>query len=43
MKRFIAGIILFVCVVSLAGCGTMRGIGQDVQTGGRNIEKAAHD
>jgi len=41
MKRFIAGIMLVVCAAALAGCGTMRGFGQDMQGGGRNIQKAA--
>ena len=41
MKRYIAGIILAVCVLAVAGCGTMRGFGQDVQGGGRDIQKAA--
>ncbi len=41
MKRVIAGIIFVACAFALAGCSTVRGLGQDVQGGGRNIQKAA--
>ncbi len=41
MKKIIAGILLMVCAVGLAGCEMMKGAGKDIQEGGKNIEKAA--
>ncbi|MFP8965751.1 entericidin A/B family lipoprotein [Pokkaliibacter sp. CJK22405] len=37
----IAAIIVMVLGVSLAGCNTMSGLGQDIQKGGAAIQKAA--
>ncbi|MDH5857230.1 entericidin A/B family lipoprotein [Lampropedia aestuarii] len=42
MKK-IASIVLvsFLSIAALAGCNTVQGVGQDVQQGGKAIEKAA--
>jgi entericidin B len=42
MPRSFIALILSACfALGLAGCNTLEGIGQDVQAGGRAIEKAA--
>jgi predicted small secreted protein len=42
MPRKLAALAaLFAAVLAIAGCNTIEGIGQDVQAGGRAIEKAA--
>jgi predicted small secreted protein len=40
MKNITFG-LLFAVIIGLAGCNTMRGVGQDVQTGGEKLENAA--
>ena len=35
-------IAMILAAVTLAGCKTVRGVGQDVQSGGRAIERAAN-
>jgi predicted small secreted protein len=39
MKR-IATLITVACLFALAGCNTVKGVGQDVQKAGSAIEKA---
>ena len=34
-------ILLILCVLTLAACNTMQGVGKDVKKGGEAIEKAA--
>ena len=34
-------IAMILAAVTLAGCNTVKGVGQDVQRGGRAIERAA--
>ncbi len=43
MKRliFLAIATVSICGLLLAGCHTMQGVGQDVQSGGKAITKAA--
>ncbi len=41
MKKVIAVIALIGCAAVLAGCGTMRGFGQDVSGSGQSIQNAA--
>jgi predicted small secreted protein len=38
MKRLIT---LFACVLAVAACNTMEGVGKDIKKGGEAIEKAA--
>ncbi len=40
MKQFTT-LIAAVCLLALAGCNTVRGIGQDIGQAGSAIEKAA--
>ncbi|MGA9165503.1 MAG: entericidin A/B family lipoprotein [Thiobacillus sp.] len=40
MKPMIA--VLIAAVLTLAGCNTMRGVGQDVEKAGESIQKATH-
>ena len=41
LKQFAAFFALAGLVLGLAGCNTLEGVGQDVQAGGKAIEKAA--
>ena len=40
MKRTLL-ILLIISLLSMAGCGTMKGLGQDISTAGDWIEKTA--
>jgi predicted small secreted protein len=40
-QRFILALVVASLGLGLAGCGTMRGIGEDVQGAGRAIKRAA--
>ncbi len=41
MNKTIAGALLLIAASMLAGCQTMKGMGEDIQGGGRSIERAA--
>jgi predicted small secreted protein len=41
LKKLVALVSLIGFVLGLAACNTMEGVGQDVQAGGKAIEKAA--
>ena len=41
LKKFAALLALAGLVFGVAGCNTLEGVGQDVQAGGKAIEKAA--
>ncbi len=41
MKKIVFTALVFVFALSTVACNTVRGIGEDVQAGGRAIEKAA--
>jgi predicted small secreted protein len=41
LKKLVALVSLAGFVLGLAACNTMEGVGQDVQAGGKAIEKAA--
>ncbi|THT97957.1 entericidin A/B family lipoprotein [Lampropedia puyangensis] len=42
MKKVVSIVLAsFISIASLAGCNTVQGVGQDVQQGGKAIEKAA--
>ena len=42
MIRTIAvAMALFMCMLMLSGCHTVKGVGEDVQSGGRAIEKSS--
>jgi len=34
-------VVLFLAVLLLAGCNTMKGLGEDIKQGGDSLEKAA--
>ena len=42
MIRFLAGVLLMVSTLTLAGCNTFAGFGEDIETGGRAIENAGN-
>lgn len=39
MKKFV-GMIVIIAMVTLTGCNTMRGVGKDIEQGGKVIQKA---
>jgi predicted small secreted protein len=41
MNRFILGTIALMLTVVVAGCNTFQGMGQDIQSAGQSIQKAA--
>ncbi|BAL94588.1 MAG: entericidin A/B family lipoprotein [Rubrivivax sp.] len=41
MKRSFAALLACLAVVALAGCNTVKGVGQDIQKAGQAIEGAA--
>jgi predicted small secreted protein len=41
MKKVLVAVLLLVVMLSLSGCNTLRGIGQDIERGGQAIKKAA--
>jgi len=41
MKKKIAVAVLFVCMWTMTGCHTVKGVGQDVESGGRAIERSS--
>lgn len=41
MKRFFALILSAAFGLTLAGCNTMEGVGEDVQAGGKKLERSA--
>lgn len=42
MKKIVFGFLAsFLALAALTGCNTVQGVGQDVQQGGKAIEKAA--
>ncbi len=38
MRRII---LAFMCVVILAGCNTVKGVGKDIESGGKAIERSS--
>lgn len=44
MKLVIKSFLLtFVCLIALAGCNTMEGMGKDIEAGGKAISEEAED
>jgi predicted small secreted protein len=41
MKTFLVVVATLLCISFLAGCNTVHGMGQDVQSAGHAIERAA--
>ena len=41
MKRIFSAVLLAAFALTVAGCNTIRGVGQDVQKAGEKIEDAA--
>lgn len=41
MRKLIAIALFSVCVLAAAGCNTMRGIGEDIQWVGQELQDAA--
>ncbi|MDA8082527.1 MAG: entericidin A/B family lipoprotein [Nitrospiraceae bacterium] len=40
-RKTLAAIVASLCLVILAGCNTIHGVGKDIESGGRTIEKAS--
>lgn len=41
MKRILLAFAMIACPLLLAGCNTVRGVGQDIQDAGQAIERAS--
>lgn len=41
LRKIVALIVLVICVWTLSGCNTIRGIGQDIESGGKAIQKSS--
>ncbi|MDD2335483.1 MAG: entericidin A/B family lipoprotein [Geobacteraceae bacterium] len=37
----VAAVALFVCMWLLSGCHTVKGVGEDIQSGGKAIERSS--
>jgi entericidin B len=42
IKRLVSALLTVMLVAVLSGCHTIHGMGQDIEQGGKAIEKAAH-
>jgi len=41
MIRMISATVLLLCMLILSGCHTVHGVGQDLESGGRAIERSS--
>jgi predicted small secreted protein len=41
IRKLLAAVALFIFLWTLAGCHTVKGIGQDIESGGRAIERSS--
>ena len=41
LRKIAAFVVLLICIWTLAGCHTVHGIGQDIESGGRAIERSS--
>lgn len=41
IRKIIAAAVLLVCVWTLSGCHTLHGVGQDIEDGGKAIQKSS--
>jgi entericidin B len=41
MIRMISATVLLLCMLIMSGCHTVHGVGQDVESGGRAIERSS--
>ncbi|MHB8882931.1 MAG: entericidin A/B family lipoprotein [Thermodesulfovibrionales bacterium] len=41
MKKFMLAGVISLCCALLAGCNTVHGVGKDIESGGKAIEKAS--
>jgi entericidin B len=40
-RKIVAAVVLLMCLWTLSGCHTVKGVGQDVESGGRAIERSS--
>jgi entericidin B len=40
-RKIVAAVVFLVSVLTLAGCHTVKGVGQDIQSGGEAIEESS--
>ncbi len=40
-RTTLVAIVVSICLVLLAGCNTIHGMGKDIESGGKTIEKAS--
>lgn len=42
MRKIVSAlVVLLICVWTMSGCHTVKGVGQDVESGGRAIERSS--
>jgi entericidin B len=41
IRKIAAAVVLLMCMWTLSGCHTVHGVGEDVQSGGRAIERSS--
>jgi len=40
-RKIVAAVVLLMCMWTLSGCNTVHGVGKDVESGGRAIERSS--
>jgi len=41
MKRVAGAVLVTLCMTILAGCNTVKGVGKDIESGGKAIERSS--
>lgn len=41
IRKIAAAVVLLVCLWALLGCHTIHGVGEDIESGGRAIERSS--
>jgi len=41
IRKIAVAVVLLMCMLMLSGCHTVKGVGEDIQGGGRAIEKSS--
>ncbi len=41
MKKVALSVLVVLCITALAGCNTVKGVGKDIESGGKAIERSS--
>lgn len=41
VRKIIVAVVLLMCMWALSGCNTVHGVGKDIESGGRAIERSS--